>query len=186
MFRNLRSWFHEDPPESSPQGKVCDHPLCQKPALHRAPKSRSHMKSAYAQDWLWFCLDHVRQYNAKWNYYVHMSETEVEADTRANSTWHRPSWPLGTKTVHSSIFYKDPFDLTPDSPENKPSFFQPAEVKAMIILNLRQPFTFQELSEAYRTLAKKYHPDANGGAQQAEEKIKEINAAYTLLKQTFL
>ncbi|MEG2253387.1 MAG: DnaJ domain-containing protein, partial [Clostridia bacterium] len=38
-----------------------------------------------------------------------------------------------------------------------------------------------EIKAAYRKLAKKYHPDLNGGSAQAETKMKEVNEAYTVL-----
>ncbi len=38
-----------------------------------------------------------------------------------------------------------------------------------------------EIKAAYRTLAKKYHPDLNQGSAQAEAKMREVNEAYTLL-----
>ena len=38
-----------------------------------------------------------------------------------------------------------------------------------------------EIKSAYRRLAKKYHPDANPNNKAAEEKFKEINAAYEIL-----
>ena len=36
-----------------------------------------------------------------------------------------------------------------------------------------------EIKSAYRKLAKKYHPDVNGGSAEAETKMKEINEAYS-------
>ena len=39
----------------------------------------------------------------------------------------------------------------------------------------------EEIKRAYRKLALKYHPDRNQGSKQAEEKIREINAAYEVL-----
>lgn len=35
-----------------------------------------------------------------------------------------------------------------------------------------------EIKAAYRKLAKKYHPDLNGGSAEAEAKMKEVNEAY--------
>lgn len=37
------------------------------------------------------------------------------------------------------------------------------------------------IKKAYRTLAKKYHPDMNPGDKAAEEKFKEVNEAYAVL-----
>lgn len=39
----------------------------------------------------------------------------------------------------------------------------------------------EDIKRAYRKLALKYHPDRNQGNKQAEEKIREINAAYEVL-----
>ena len=40
----------------------------------------------------------------------------------------------------------------------------------------------EEIKKAYRTLAKKYHPDINPGNKDAERKMNEINAAYDQIK----
>ena len=37
------------------------------------------------------------------------------------------------------------------------------------------------IKKAYRSLAKKYHPDMNPGDQEAEVKFKEVNEAYDVL-----
>lgn len=47
-------------------------------------------------------------------------------------------------------------------------------------LNVSENATTAEIKKAYRTLAKKYHPDMNKDPK-AEEKFKEINAAYEVL-----
>lgn len=41
--------------------------------------------------------------------------------------------------------------------------------------------TIDEIKSAYRTAAKKYHPDLNVGDNLAEERIKDINEAYRIL-----
>ncbi|HPD00790.1 MAG TPA: J domain-containing protein [Acetivibrio sp.] len=49
------------------------------------------------------------------------------------------------------------------------------------ILELDKNASSEKIKKKYRKLAKKYHPDANPGNKQAEEKFKEINEAYEVL-----
>lgn len=49
------------------------------------------------------------------------------------------------------------------------------------VLGVPQGASDDEIKAAYRKLAKKYHPDLNGGSAEAEAKMKEVNEAYTLL-----
>ena len=48
-------------------------------------------------------------------------------------------------------------------------------------LGVKNDATQDEIQKAYRRLAKKLHPDLNPGNKVAEEKFKEITAAYDLL-----
>lgn len=50
------------------------------------------------------------------------------------------------------------------------------------ILGVQRGVDEKELKSAYRKLAKKYHPDANSGDETAEQKFKEVSAAYDILK----
>ena len=49
------------------------------------------------------------------------------------------------------------------------------------VLGLDRNATDDEVKIAYRKLAKQYHPDANPGDKNAEQKMKEINAAYDMI-----
>jgi len=49
------------------------------------------------------------------------------------------------------------------------------------ILNLNRGATEEEIKKAYRQLALQYHPDLNPMSQEAEEKFKQINEAYSVL-----
>ncbi len=49
------------------------------------------------------------------------------------------------------------------------------------VLGVSRTATDDEIKAAYRKLAKKYHPDLNGGSAEAESKMKEVNEAYTTL-----
>ena len=50
------------------------------------------------------------------------------------------------------------------------------------MFEIEPPFTPVRLKARYKELVKLHHPDANGGARDAEEKLKVINAAYSTLR----
>jgi molecular chaperone DnaJ len=49
------------------------------------------------------------------------------------------------------------------------------------ILGVSRSATEKDLKAAYRKLARKYHPDVNPGDKSAEEKFKEVSAAFAVL-----
>ena len=50
------------------------------------------------------------------------------------------------------------------------------------VLGVNKSATDAEIKKAYRKLAKKYHPDLNPDNKEAEQKFKQINEAYEVLK----
>ncbi|UCE10937.1 MAG: molecular chaperone DnaJ [Candidatus Thorarchaeota archaeon] len=56
-----------------------------------------------------------------------------------------------------------------------------AEEDLYEILGVGRTASQEEIKKAYRTLAKKYHPDRNPGNAKAEEMLKKINRAYEVL-----
>lgn len=50
------------------------------------------------------------------------------------------------------------------------------------VLGISPGASDEEITKAYRKMAKRYHPDLNPGDKNAETKMKEINAAYEMLK----
>ena len=49
------------------------------------------------------------------------------------------------------------------------------------ILGVNKNATDEEIKKAYRSMAKKYHPDLNQGDEKAAENLKEVNEAYEVL-----
>lgn len=52
------------------------------------------------------------------------------------------------------------------------------------LLGVERTASQDQIRKAYLKLAHKYHPDKTGGDKEAEEKLKKINAAYDILKNT--
>ena len=50
------------------------------------------------------------------------------------------------------------------------------------VLGVQRSATAKDIKQAYRRLARKYHPDVNPGDQAAEQKFKEISEAYSVLE----
>ena len=71
--------------------RECDHPHCNLAAEHRAPKSRDRLDQYH-----WFCLEHVREYNKAWNFCSGMDSDEIETEIRQDTVWRRPTWPMGS------------------------------------------------------------------------------------------
>ena len=49
------------------------------------------------------------------------------------------------------------------------------------VLGIKKGASQSEIKEAYRKMAKKYHPDTNAGDEAAAEKFKEVSEAYSIL-----
>ena len=56
------------------------------------------------------------------------------------------------------------------------------EIEALAVMGLAPPIGWEEVKTRYKTLAKKYHPDTNKDDKKAEELLKKINLAYSILK----
>lgn len=161
---------------------------------YRAPKDRR------LAEYQMLCLEHVRAYNAQWDFHAGASVADLEAEIRSAATWERPTWKLGTlgagyRSGRANTRVNDPFGFSAgtDFEDRKQSRESDAQARAtpggatarnraLKVLDLSGPVTLETLKERYKALVKKYHPDANGGSADAENRMKVINEAYQTLR----
>lgn len=179
MLHSERFQFDDD----APLVRGCDHPGCTCAGEYRAPRSRT------LTDYYWFCLDHVRSYNASWNYYAGMNETEIEAELRKDMVGQRPSWRFGHRVAWrfgNGVKDFGLFDFEDEAPRAKPRARPPTPQEAALeTFDLTLPLTLAALKARYKELVKRHHPDAHGGDKAAEERLKIINQAYATLKASY-
>ena len=175
---------------AAPAERRCQVVGCDEPGTYRAPVSRDRLREYY-----WFCLAHVRAYNRAWDYFVGMNETEIEVQRRMDTVWQRPSWPLGQfgqhagdgqPRVHDGFGFFAHGEAEAHAAAGAPTRRASSEEqKALAVLDLSEPATFEEVRARYMALVKKLHPDANGRDSNAEERLKVVNLAYAALKTSF-
>lgn len=174
-------------PQGSSRPRCCDMPGCQKPGEHRAPRDRS-LSSHY-----WFCLDHVQDYNAAWNFFAGMADRDIENHIVASFYGDRPTWRADAyrgleaelwRKIEAMRFFRDEEPGPEQANPNARSTGNP-ELDALAVLGLEAPIDFAAIKKRYRTLVKQYHPDHQGGDASKEDLLKKINMAYTILKVSF-
>ena len=163
-------------PEKAPPCSVSG---CREPGGYKAPVSRESL-----HEYRWFCLDHVREHNAKWDYFAGLGPDEIEEFVKESVTGHRPTWTREGKMKHFKLHeaLSDFLNFTSEKVREHPTPPLSGKLRrALTTLELAYPYTQKELKSQYRLLVKQHHPDLNKGNKESEERFKQVTAAYTLL-----
>lgn len=175
-----------------PDEPRCESPGCQRKGEFRAPKGRG-QEGRYFR----FCLDHVKAYNATYNYFNGMSDDAVADYQKDAVIGHRPTWKLGVNSKSQRMAQKgagpretiapeDMFDLFGRGQQARreaASTVMPEQTRrAYDAMGLEPSATAAEIKAKYKELVKRFHPDANGGDRSREERLQEIIRAYNHLK----
>ncbi len=182
-------------------GHSCEWPGCEAQAKYRAPISPDQL-----QEFRWFCLDHVREYNRTWNFFENWDEEQLAAQQRADVTWERPTWSFkqGPKVnPHTQAHaegkawarwgFTDPGDVLGEAATQNPAEHIKAkrrfrrlvrdEQRAMDTLGLPHEVESRaDVRTRYRDLVKDLHPDMNGGARTDEGRLARVIRAWDILK----
>ena len=170
--------------------QMCQFQGCKNPGLYRAPISPDNL-----EEFRWFCLEHIRQFNQRWNFFENHSEEELQKQFAADRVWERPTEPLGKQTAEQRAWARlginDPHEVLGDNATMNPGKGDALgggrrlpvdERKAIDILEAKDSWTKAELRKKYKSLIKELHPDLNGGDRSQEEFLQKVVWAWDQVK----
>lgn len=181
--------FHGRNPD---KGRCCDAPGCPEPGEFRAPGPR---QSGFdgPGDYRWYCLDHVRQFNAGYNWFAGMSSDEILAAQHPVHGWDRQtrafSPTAGVDGVPRWADFADPLEAISGRARTRhPAqrddgrLVSPDERRALSTLGLPLDADRRALRMRYTDLVRTLHPDRNGGDRSHEARLQLVIEAYQLLR----
>ena len=177
--------------------RVCERAGCGKPGKYRAPMSPDDLDKFH-----WFCHDHVREYNLKWNFFESYSDADLERQFAADRVWERPTRPFRespnrAEQAHAEgrawqrFGFDDPSAFLGEKATLNPGAARAAaarrqlpstERRALEILDAQEMQTKAEIRRQYKALVKDLHPDMNGGRRDDEARLAEVVWAWEQVK----
>lgn len=184
--------FHGRVPREAP----CAVPGCREPGEFRAPVTQ-HRSPDGPPPWRWLCLDHVREFNAGYNFFEGMDAQQIMAAQSPTAGWETESRafrPAGSADLPPRwADFRDPMDalgarfrqrMDEARREAADPRFNRDEHRALTLMGLSADADRAALRRRYSELVRKYHPDRNGGDRSHERRLGEVVAAYQLLRKT--
>jgi DnaJ-domain-containing protein 1 len=144
--------------------------------------------------WQWLCLEHVREFNQRYNYFDGMTVDEIHAAQSPTAGWasevrafrdsadRPPKWadfadPL--EAISGRFGRRQP---PAGRRDGKP--LSEADRKALGVLGLAIDSDLKALRARYSELVRRYHPDRNGGDRSHEADLQKVLAAWAQLRKS--
>lgn len=174
----------------------CAAPGCSEPGEFRAPGERPAGFDGPG-DYRWFCLDHVREFNAGYDWFEGMSADEI---LRAQSPVH--GWERATRAFSPTAGvdapprwadFADPLEaisarararMPAQRADGRP--VTPEQRRALEAMGLPLDADRHALRKRYSELVRRWHPDRNGGDRSFEARLQGVVEAYQLLRKSTL
>ena len=180
-------------------GRMCDHPGCTESGEFRAPGGAGNSFDGPG-DWRWLCLDHVRDFNAGYDWFEGMSADEILAAQSPIAGWRtetkafRPT--AGVDGMPRWADYDDPLEAIGaraggikgrtrrQAAMAMDGRFSREEANALEVMGLGSNVDRTKLRRRYSELVRRYHPDRNGGDRRHEARLGRVVEAYQLLRKS--
>ena len=165
----------------------CAVPGCREPGEFKAPLQPANFDGPGR--WQFLCLDHVRQHNAKYNFFEGMSPDEITEAQSPLAGWERATRAFahaGADPAPSWSDFADPLDAISGrfrrARQAESSRFNRAEQRALSVLGLGEDADLKSVRNSYSKLVRRFHPDRNGGDRSHEGRLGEVIEAYQTLR----
>lgn len=180
------------------KGRPCDWPDCPNEGEFRAPGARAPGFDGPGS-YRWFCLDHIRVFNAGYDYFEGMSPEEIWQAQSPIHGWasearafrptagvdDAPRWADFTDPLEAINARARGFSRAQQSAQAQRSdgrALTPDERQALTVLDLPLDADRRQLRMRYSDLVRRLHPDRNGGDRSHEGKLQQVIEAYQLLR----
>ena len=174
------------------RSRLCEWPGCRDHGEFRAPGPHGSSFDGPGQ-YRWFCLDHVRQFNAGYDWFDGMSPDEILAAQHPVHGWDRQtrafSPTAGIDTAPRWADFADPLEaIARRAKARRPAeradgkVFTPDQRHALDLLGLEIDTDRRALRKRYSELVHALHPDRNGGDRSSEKRLQAVVEAYQLLR----
>ncbi|MEY2943657.1 MAG: hypothetical protein RLY97_1671 [Pseudomonadota bacterium] len=175
----------------------CDWPECAEQGEFRAPcqNTRGALSPGFdgPGNYRWFCLEHIRAFNAGYDYFAGMSADEILRAQSPIHGWERESRAFsptaGVDFAPRWGDFADPLDaIRARSRGLKPEMRSDGRVltlderRAFDLLKLPYDADVKLLRKQYAAMVRQYHPDKNGGDRSFETVLQRVVEAYQLLR----
>ena len=177
------------------EGRSCEHPGCVEAGEFRAPPPEGTGATGEGPGrFRWLCLDHVREFNTRYNFFSGMTSDEITAAQRPYAGWERETRAFaanGADRPPKWADFADPLDAIgarfrermaaeQGRADGKP--LSADDRRALKVLGLSADCDRKALRGRYSELVRKFHPDRNGGDRTHEAALRAVIEAYQQLK----
>ena len=183
-----RSRFHGRVDRDEP----CAEPGCREAGQFRAPLEAGNFDGPGA--WRWLCLDHVREFNARYNFFNGMSAEEIVEQQTPYAGWERETRAFsvnGDRPPRWADFH-DPLEAISGRFRSRPRIDERKDGKplsgddrrALKEMELDIDADRRALRTRYSERVRRFHPDRNGGDRSHEAALQRTIAAYDVLRKS--
>lgn len=176
-------------------GRVCATPGCDEPGEFRAPAKEGARRSGDGPaPYRWMCLEHVRAFNARYNFFQGMSSDEIYDAQKPYAGWESETRAFATNGADRPprwADFHDPMDaigarfrerMRAQQPREDGRPLSGSDRDALSVLGLGTDADRRALRQRYADLVRRFHPDRNGGDRSYEQRLQEVIAAYQHLR----